>query len=123
MDELKQYEESGALPIAFATLESKLKGSEVAPEVVTLLKAVYDKGLTKDFAEIQKDYNRLYNSHFGVEVGTITLGDSINPKYGDYMNRIKYSAVGTLAEDKTRVFFNQAVCFYDDFINKIVLKQ
>ena len=109
MDELKQFEEAGALPVAFATLESKLKGSEVAPEVVTLLKAVYDKGLTKDFVEIQKDYNRLYNSHFGVETGTITLGDSINSKYGDYMNRIKYSAVGTLAEDKTRVFFNQAV--------------
>lgn len=89
-----------------------MKDAGLTPEVANdFLKAIYDKGLTKDFKAIVEDYNQLYNSYFNITTGSIILGDPINPKYTVYLNEIKMVAVGTLAEDKVRVTFTTEVSF------------
>jgi F0F1-type ATP synthase delta subunit len=107
LDLIQDYADThGGLPLDYSSLQKEFKDKELAPEVLEqFMKVVYDKGLVRDFKGIVEDYNQLYNSQFNVALGTITFGAPIAPKYANFINKIKMAAVGTLAEDCTRVVF------------------
>jgi F0F1-type ATP synthase delta subunit len=118
LDEIQKFarEQGGSLPLDFSTVQQALKDAGLAPEVLEFLKAVYSKGLLNDFDAIVSDFNGLYNAFFNISYGTIILGEAIPAKYANYLNKIKFAAAGTLAEDNSRVHFNTEVCVIKDGI-------
>ena len=91
-----------------AGLTKFIKESGVAPEVGTdLLTTVYQRGQENIFESIVADFNKLYNAHFQVTHGKLTLPQPLSAKYTTSLFQMKMAAVGTLAPLKTKVSFSQ----------------
>jgi len=85
-----------------------VKQSGVAAEISgDLLTTVYQRGQEGIFETIVSEYNKLYNAHFQIAYGKLTLPEPMSGKYTTSLFKMKMAAVGTLAPLKTRVFFTQ----------------
>ncbi|KAF0980468.1 hypothetical protein FDP41_013682 [Naegleria fowleri] len=90
------------------TFTQFLKQSGVAPEVGTdLLGTVYQRGQETIFETIVREYNKLYNAHFQIAYGKLTMAEPLPAKYTTHLYKMKMATVGTLAPLKTRVAFTQ----------------
>ncbi|KAL9653255.1 hypothetical protein ABK040_010962 [Willaertia magna] len=83
-----------------------LTDAGVAKEIATdLLATVYQRGQEGIFDTIVGEYNKLYNAHFQIYQGKLTLPEPMAAKYTTSLYKMKAAAVGTLAALKTRVTF------------------
>ena len=93
-----------------AALTKFLKDAGVAPEVATdLLTTVYQRGQEGIFDTIVAQFNKLYNAHFQIAYGKLTLPQPLSTKYTTFLHLMKMAAVGTLAPVKTKVNFTSDI--------------